>query len=81
MPVEVVREPVKKKFSILKHIKTLWSCFKVFKIKRKSFVFLSWNTSKSFGFVLKFLDQMEKFRFCFKNSGTHQNVFVLFKSF
>ena len=24
-----------------------------------------WNTSKRFGFVPKFLDQMEKFRFCF----------------
>jgi hypothetical protein len=36
-----------------------------------------WNTTKRFGFVPKFLDEMEKFRFCFTNFGTHQNVLVL----
>jgi hypothetical protein len=40
-----------------------------------------WNTSKSFGFVPKFLEKKETFRFCKKEVGTHQKVLVLFQNF
>jgi hypothetical protein len=41
----------------------------------------SWNTSKSFGFVPKFLEKIETFCFCKKEVGTHQKVLVLFQDF
>jgi hypothetical protein len=41
----------------------------------------SWNASKSFGFVPKFLDKIETFCFCKKEVGTHQKVLVLFQNF
>jgi hypothetical protein len=41
----------------------------------------SWNTSKSFGFVPKFLEKIETFCFCKKEVGTHQKVLVLFQNF
>jgi hypothetical protein len=40
-----------------------------------------WNTSKSFGFVPKFLAKIETFCFCKKEVGTHQKVLVLFQIF
>jgi hypothetical protein len=39
------------------------------------------NTSKSFGFVPKFLEKIEKFCFCKKEVGTHQKVLVFSKMF
>jgi hypothetical protein len=41
----------------------------------------SWNTSKSFGFVLKFFEKIETFCFGKKEVGTHQKVLVLFQKF
>ncbi len=41
----------------------------------------SWNTSKSFGFVPKFLEKIETFCFGKKKVGTHQKVLVLFQNF
>jgi hypothetical protein len=41
----------------------------------------SWNRSKSFGFVPKFLEKIETFCFCQKKVGTHQKVLVLFQNF
>jgi hypothetical protein len=41
----------------------------------------SWNTSKSFGFVPKFLEKIETFCFSKKEVGTHQKVLVLFQNF
>jgi hypothetical protein len=41
----------------------------------------SWNTSKSFGFVPKFLEKIETFCFCKKEVGTYQKVLVLFQNF
>jgi hypothetical protein len=41
----------------------------------------SWNTSKSFGFVQKFLEKLETFCFCKKDVGTHEKVLVLFQNF
>jgi hypothetical protein len=41
----------------------------------------SWSTSKSFGFVPKFLEKIETFCLCKKEVGTHQKVLVLFQNF
>jgi len=41
-----------------------------------------WKTSKRFGFVPKFVKiKCKSSAFVLKNSGTHQNVLVLFQSF
>jgi hypothetical protein len=42
---------------------------------------ISWKTSKSFGFVPKFLEKIEMFCFCKKEVGTHLKVLVLFQNF